>query len=54
MPEYEREDFLKQVRKMVKDAGYDTDYYFIEDKAGDVPYYFYTKKRKRAKKLNLR
>lgn len=51
MPEDERDEFLDQVKKIVKDAGYDTDYYFVEDKAGDVPYYFYTKKAGEPKNL---
>ena len=44
MPEAEREEFLKKTRKIVENAGYDPNYYFIEDFAGDVPYYFYTSK----------
>ena len=43
MPESERNLFLTRAREIVANAGYDTDYYFIEDKASDVPYYFYTK-----------
>src|SRR5689334_19916043 len=51
MPEAERQDFLEKAQKMVENAGFDTDYYFIEDKAGDVPYYFYTKQQSEPKKL---
>lgn len=51
MPESEREEFLKQVKKIVANAGYDTDYYFVEDKAGDVPYNFYTKNAGEPKNL---
>lgn len=43
MPENERETFLINARAIVENAGFDATYYFIEDKAGDVPYYFYTK-----------
>lgn len=43
MPENQREEFLENARKVVEEAGFDTDYYFTEDYAGDVPYYFYTK-----------
>ncbi|CAN5240586.1 HD domain-containing protein [soil metagenome] len=43
MPESERQKFLDAARKLVENAGFDTKYYFIEDRAGDVPYYFYTK-----------
>ncbi len=42
MPESERISFLEKTRKIIEAAGYDTDYYFIEDATGDVPYYFYT------------
>ncbi len=43
MPAGEREYFLSRVKEIVERAGYDTDYYYIEDKASDIPYYFYTK-----------
>ena len=39
MPHEERAEFLRQARARVSEAGYDPDYYFIEDHAGDVPYY---------------
>lgn len=51
MPLDEREDFLKQAKTLVENASYDTNYYFIEDKAGDVPYYFYTKDATEPKNL---
>ena len=51
MPEDERQNFLDEARKIVENAGFDTDYYFIEDKAGDVPYYFYTKAQSNPKNL---
>lgn len=41
MPEEERQAFSSRVRKIVEDRGYDPSFYFAEDKAGDVPYYFY-------------
>jgi uncharacterized protein len=43
MPEDERQNFLEKAREIVEKNGFDIDYYFIEDRAGDVPYYFYTK-----------
>lgn len=43
MPPAERSDFLERARKTVEDAGFDPDYYFAEDRAGDIPYYFYIK-----------
>jgi uncharacterized protein len=41
MPEAERPEFLEAARTCVIKAGYDPDYYFIEDRASDVPYYNY-------------
>lgn len=41
MPELERESFLAAARDEVERAGYEPQYYFIEDHAGDVPYYNY-------------
>jgi HD superfamily phosphohydrolase len=41
MPEDERADFLDQARAIVERAGFASEYYFIEDRATDVPYYGY-------------
>jgi HD superfamily phosphohydrolase len=41
MPEAERTDFLAAARQAVERAGFAPEYYFIEDYAGDVPYYNY-------------
>ncbi|MGD9564134.1 MAG: HD domain-containing protein [Pyrinomonadaceae bacterium] len=49
MPEDEKERFLADARQAVEAAGFDPDYYFVEDKAGDVPHYFYTKDATRPK-----
>ncbi len=46
MPEAERNEFLERARQIVENAGFDPNYYFVEDFAGDVPYYFYTSKNK--------
>ncbi len=43
MPEEERREFLEEARKLVARAGFDLSFYFVEDSAGDVPYYFYAK-----------
>lgn len=51
MPEDEREIFLEQARAVVENADYDAEYYFIEDKIGDFPYYFYTKDLQQPKNL---
>lgn len=42
MPESEREAFIKQVRDIVDSHGLDSDYYVIEDEAGNAPYSFYS------------
>jgi HD superfamily phosphohydrolase len=41
MPLAERPSFLAAARECVAQAGYDPEYYFIEDRASDVPYYNY-------------
>lgn len=41
MPETERAGFLSEARERVRAAGFAPEYYFIEDHAGDVPYYNY-------------
>lgn len=41
MPEPDRAEFIANARQLVADAGYLPEYYFIEDHAGDVPYYNY-------------
>jgi len=41
MPVAERPEFLAAAREYVIGAGYDPEYYFIEDRASDVPYYNY-------------
>jgi len=51
MPEAERRDFLEKAARLVENHGFDRDYYFIEDRAGDVPYYFYTKTESEPKNL---
>jgi hypothetical protein len=41
MPDEGRTQFLTQARISVANAGFDPDYYFVEDHAGDIPYYNY-------------
>ncbi len=41
MPEHERKDFLDAARTVVERAGFLPEYYFIDDRASDVPYYGY-------------
>lgn len=42
MPEGERDGFIAEARNLVAGAGFDPQYYFVEDKAGNVPYSFYS------------
>jgi HD superfamily phosphohydrolase len=49
MPEDEKRTFLEKARKIVEDSGFDPDYYFIEDKASDEPYYLYKANEKEPK-----
>lgn len=51
MPEPERQKFLEDARNLVENSGFNPEYYFIEDFAGDVPYYFYNKDRIDAKNM---
>jgi HD superfamily phosphohydrolase len=41
MPINERENFLDAARNVVERAGFPAEYYFIEDRASDLPYYGY-------------
>jgi HD superfamily phosphohydrolase len=41
MPEDERKEFLDEARQAIVKGGFLPEYYFIEDRASDVPYYGY-------------
>src|SRR5882762_5715605 len=41
MPVSERADFLEAARAVIESGGFAPEYYFIEDRASDVPYYGY-------------
>lgn len=43
MPEEQKLRFLTAARTVVEEAGFDPDYYFIEDEGGGVSHYFYIK-----------
>jgi HD superfamily phosphohydrolase len=43
MPEDQRKEFVDGARSIVEQAGFNPDYYFAEDVAGDAPYIFYTR-----------
>lgn len=51
MPDGERSDFISAARAAVSEAGFDADYYFVEDTAGDEPHFFYSSDRARPKDL---
>ncbi|MBA3350867.1 MAG: HD domain-containing protein [Blastocatellia bacterium] len=51
MPENERQQFVDDARELVTGRGFDAEFYFVEDKAGDVPHYFYTSDRSKPKNL---
>lgn len=51
MPEADRVDFIGAARKIVADAGFDPEYYFVEDKAKNASYAFYSKETADAKDL---
>ncbi|MEW6361372.1 MAG: HD domain-containing protein [Pyrinomonadaceae bacterium] len=42
MPEDRRSEFIQNACNAVIKKGFDADYYFIEDTAGDEPYFFYS------------
>jgi len=41
LPEDERSEFLDRARARVAGCGFDPEFYFVEDRASDVPYYNY-------------
>jgi uncharacterized protein len=43
MPKAERPGFIAAARRCVIRAGFDPDYYFVEDEAGNAPYALYSK-----------
>jgi HD superfamily phosphohydrolase len=53
MPPDQKADFLMAARKIVGRAGFDPDYYFIEDHASDVPYYGYYETEKSEPKTHI-
>jgi len=51
MPEGRRTEFVAESRRLVADAGFEPEYYFVEDTAGNAPYSFYSKDTSDAKNL---
>jgi HD superfamily phosphohydrolase len=53
MPQDQRAEFLATARQSVEKAGFDPEYYFIEDRASDVPYYNYYAAEKAEPKTHI-
>jgi HD superfamily phosphohydrolase len=53
MPLDQQAEFLTTARQTVARAGFDPDYYFIEDRASDVPYYGYYETEKSEPKSHI-
>ncbi len=51
MPESDRPSFIEESRQIVANAGFDPEYYFVEDMAGNASYSFYSKDTSDAKNL---
>src|SRR5678815_5906903 len=49
----QKAEFLKTARQTVARSGFDPDYYFIEDRASDVPYYSYYETEKSEPKTHI-
>lgn len=53
MPQEHQAEFLLTARQAVERAGFDPEYYFIEDRASDVPYYNYYAAEKAEPKTHI-
>ena len=53
MPLDQQAEFLTTARQAVASAGFDPEYYFIEDRASDVPYYGYYETEKSEPKTHI-
>lgn len=53
MPRDQQAAFLAAARQAIEHAGFDPDYYFIEDRASDVPYYSYYETEKSEPKTHI-
>jgi HD superfamily phosphohydrolase len=53
MPREQQSEFLSSARQAIARAGFDPDYYFIEDRASDVPYYGYYETEKSEPKTRI-
>lgn len=53
MPRQQQAEFLAAAKETITRAGFDPDYYFIEDRASDVPYYGYYETEKAEPKTHI-
>jgi HD superfamily phosphohydrolase len=53
MPNEQQAEFLLSARKIVERAGFDPEYYFVEDRASDLPYYNYYAAQKAEPKTHI-
>jgi HD superfamily phosphohydrolase len=53
MPQDRQAEFLIGARKIVESAGFDPEYYFVEDRASDLPYYNYYAAEKAEPKTHI-
>lgn len=53
MPNEQQADFLSSAKKIVEQAGFDPEYYFVEDRASDLPYYNYYAAEKAEPKTHI-
>ncbi|HEU4769870.1 MAG TPA: HD domain-containing protein [Pyrinomonadaceae bacterium] len=53
MPHDQQAEFLSAARETIQRAGFDPEYYFIEDRASDVPYYNYYAAEKAEPKTHI-
>jgi uncharacterized protein len=53
MPRDQQAQFLAMARQTIERAGFDPEYYFIEDRASDVPYYSYYEAEKSEPKTHI-
>ncbi|PYT00702.1 MAG: hypothetical protein DMF63_06595 [Acidobacteria bacterium] len=51
MEEDRRAEFVGEARRLVETRGFDPAYYFVEDRPGDIPHYFYTSDKSKPKNL---
>ncbi len=51
MPHETHQGFVSEAQSVIAENGFDPTYYFVEDKAGDIPHYFYATDQSKPKDL---